>query len=52
MMGVGYDDEGQFFWVRNSWGDSWGIGGYCQIPYSYLTNPQLAADFWTIRTVD
>jgi C1A family cysteine protease len=52
MMGVGYDDEGQFFWVRNSWGDGWGIGGYCQIPYAYLTNPQLAADFWTIRTLD
>lgn len=52
MMAVGYDDAGQFFWIRNSWGPSWGLGGYCQLPYAYLTNPQLAADFWTLRTVD
>ncbi len=52
MMIVGYDDSAQMFWVRNSWGDTWGQGGYCQIPYAYLTNPQMASDFWTLRTVD
>jgi C1A family cysteine protease len=52
MVIVGYDDAAGMFWVRNSWGESWGIAGYCKIPYAYLTNPQLAADFWTLRTLD
>lgn len=48
---VGYDDAKQQFIVRNSWADTWGIKGYCLMPYSYLTDPNLADDFWTIRTV-
>jgi hypothetical protein len=23
--------------------------GYCTMPYAYLTDPNLASDFWTIR---
>lgn len=52
MVVVGYDDAAGAFWVRNSWGESWGIAGYCRIPYTYLTNPQLSADFWTLRSLD
>lgn len=26
--------------------------GYFTIPYAYLTNPDLSADFWTIRLVE
>ena len=52
MMMVGYDDSARLFWIRNSWGNAWGQAGYCQIPYDYLTDPQLAADFWTLRTLD
>lgn len=51
VMAAGYDDASQRFLVRNSWGSSWGIGGYFTLPYAYLTNPNLAADFWTIRLV-
>ena len=29
--------------VRNSWGAKWGIKGYFEMPYGYLTDPQLAA---------
>ena len=52
MLGVGYDDVTQRFLVRNSWGVNWGIhsgnlGGYCWIPYAYLTNRNLSDDFWT-----
>jgi C1A family cysteine protease len=49
VLGVGYSDASQRFLVRNSWGSAWGVNGHFTIPYSYLTNPNLADDFWTIR---
>jgi C1A family cysteine protease len=52
VVAVGYDDAIQRFIVRNSWGDGWGIKGYCTMPYGYLTDPQLARDFWAIYTVE
>jgi C1A family cysteine protease len=52
VMAVGYDDSQGNFIVRNSWGDQWGDKGYCYIPYGYLANPLLAADFWTIREME
>ena len=52
VVAVGYDDKIQRFIVRNSWGDGWGIKGYCTMPYGYLTDPQLARDFWAIYTVE
>ena len=51
VLAVGYDDTSSRFIVRNSWGPGWGMKGYFTIPYLYLTNSQLADDFWTIRTV-
>lgn len=54
---VGYDDSIKIgshtgaFLCRNSWSDTWGIKGYYHIPYSYLTNLNLADDFWTLRAV-
>ena len=52
VLGVGYDDKTETFSVRNSWSARWGKGGYCGMPYSYLTNEHLARDFWTIRMVE
>src|SRR5204863_7946379 len=51
MLAVGYDDAHQRFIIRNSWGTSWGNGGYGTIPYAYLLDDNLADDFWTIRLV-
>jgi len=51
VVGVGYNDAKQQFIVRNSWAATWGIKGYCLMPYAYLTDTNLADDFWTIRTV-
>ena len=51
VMAVGYDDGVGRFLVRNSWGAGWGMGGYFTIPYAYLTDDNLADDFWTIRLV-
>ena len=51
VMAAGYDDASSRFLVRNSWGAGWGMGGYFTIPYAYLTDDNLADDFWTIRVV-
>jgi C1A family cysteine protease len=51
VMAVGYDDAKSRFIVRNSWGAGWGMSGYFTIPYAYVSNADLAADFWTIRLV-
>jgi C1A family cysteine protease len=48
---VGYDDATEQFTARNSWGSAWGNGGYFFMPYAYVNDPNLAGDFWTIRTV-
>ena len=51
VMAVGYDDARQWFLVRNSWGAGWGMKGYFTLPYSYMIQPGLSRDFWTIRLV-
>src|SRR5271166_90146 len=51
VVAVGYDDSKRVFIIRNSWGNSWGINGYCLMPYEYLISPRLASDFWTVRSV-
>jgi C1A family cysteine protease len=48
---VGYDDDRREFIIRNSWGSGWGDRGHCYLPYDYVTDPNLADDFWTIRLV-
>jgi C1A family cysteine protease len=49
---VGFDDPSQRFIVANSWGTGWGQSGFFTIPYAYLTDPNLADDFWTVRLVE
>jgi C1A family cysteine protease len=51
VVGVGYDDTKQWFVVRNSWGEKWGMKGHFTLPYAYLSDANLASDFWTIRVV-
>jgi nucleoside phosphorylase len=51
VVAVGYDDTKRVFIIRNSWGTDWGIKGYCLMPYEYLLRPDLASDFWTLRSV-
>ena len=52
VMAVGYNDDKKWFILRNSWGESWGMQGYFTKPYSYVTDPSLTDDFWTIRLVE
>jgi C1A family cysteine protease len=51
VLAVGYDDAGQVFICRNSWGKAWGAAGYFYMPYSYLIDNNLASDFWTVRLI-
>jgi C1A family cysteine protease len=44
---VGYDDPGQYFTVKNSWGTGWGESGYFKIGYSELNSVVNFGD-WTI----
>jgi C1A family cysteine protease len=46
---VGYDDGRSAFVIRNSWGADWGASGYGFMPYAYMLDAGLAADFWTIQ---
>ncbi len=36
MLIVGYDDAGQYFIIKNSWGTGWGEDGYARISYSEI----------------
>ena len=39
---VAYDERG--FWIQNSWGADWGLGGFCQVTYDdWLAN---GSDVW------
>jgi C1A family cysteine protease len=51
VLAVGYDDDRELIKVRNSWGEGWGDNGYFYMPYKFITNPDLADDFWTIRFI-
>lgn len=48
---VGFNKDQKRFIVRNSWGLRWGQEGHFTISFDYLTNTNLANDFWTIKTI-
>jgi hypothetical protein len=52
VLAVGYDDTDNTFIILNSYGNNWGSHGYFKIPYNYLTDLNLADDFWTIRLIN
>ncbi len=51
MVVVGYNDRGNIFIVRNSWGPDWADNGYCYMPYRYLANTSLLNAAYTITEV-
>lgn len=52
VLAVGYDDPSQRFIIRNSWGPNWGTSGYFTMPYAYVTDINLASDFWAIASTN
>lgn len=51
VLCTSYDDSTRLFKCRNSWGQNWGDHGYFYMNYDYLTNENLATDFWAIQVV-
>jgi C1A family cysteine protease len=52
ICAVGYDDSKESLIIRNSWGENWGLNGYFYLPYGYVSQAGLSADYWTIRLVE
>ena len=48
VLFVAYDSNAKVFLCKNSWGPTWGQKGYFTIGFDYISNPNLASDFWTI----
>lgn len=60
---VGYDDNKQWtdsdgtahsgMWkLTNSWGADWGDKGHFYLPYGYLSDENLASDFWNLQKIE
>jgi C1A family cysteine protease len=52
VLCVGYNDKTKRFIIRNSYGPDFGMSGYFTMPYKYLEDPGLSADFWTIELME
>jgi len=51
VLVVGFNHLKQQWIVRNSWGPSWGDGGYFYLPYNYLLNRNLCSDMWVLTKI-
>lgn len=51
VVTAGYRKADDTLLCRNSWGPDWGEAGHFRLPFGYILDKGLAADFWTIDMV-
>jgi hypothetical protein len=52
MLLVGYDTDGNFFHVRNSWGPGWGDQGYARLSIDTFQRALAAQTTWILGSLD
>jgi hypothetical protein len=52
MLIVGYDMDEKVYFVRNSWGPSYGQNGYINIPFDVMDRHAHPDQFWTIGAIE
>ena len=52
MLLVGYDLAKEAYLVRNSWGEQFGDGGYCWVPFKVMDAWSPPDQFWTIGAIE
>jgi hypothetical protein len=52
MLMVGYDKNERMFIVRNSWGEVWGDGGYCKMPFGIAETCSRPDEFWILSELE
>ena len=52
MLLVGYDAGARTFIVRNSWGPTWGQGGYCTMTFDTFEGTRAATTSWVLGNLE
>jgi C1A family cysteine protease len=52
MVICGYSIKDKMYFVRNSWGESWGDKGYCYIPFDYIEDEHLDQSACIITSIN
>lgn len=49
VLVIGYDDVCKRLLIENSWGPTWGDGGFFGMPYEMVNNKELVQELWILN---
>lgn len=49
VMAIGFDDDQEIIYIKNSWSKFWGAGGYGKLPYKYIDD--FVGDAWVAKDI-